>query len=1202
MNQRNIFFAIVILLVVSAAWITESVFSFSVPIHRDITKESLRTFSVNIRGRNHVFSERALEQIATANGATDNLSSAALFRPERHFTNEAFKDGSTGLINRKSQIIQNLTASPPKGDAARVELGIALHAIQDYYSHTNWVEGNNFFINFSLGRNILSNPSSLIACPSNPNILGPYLGVTSGYFLSVLGCESPPPGKCIHGNYYTCKGINKDKPDQGGTGEHDRARMLASDATKDYVNQIISDISGNENALRALLGLRSIGFVIDDTGSMGEEISGVKEVVRKIVNESISSPENPPTEFLLQRFGDPVVGATFITESPAELLSAVNAIIVSGGGDCPELANTALLKAINAASESSILYFFSDAGSKDRQLLTSVFSRAREKSIYINFGLTGSCSPIAGTSTGSADEANTRGGDVASMSGIDVASISGIDEAYIRSAEETGGQLFFVNSTEVTKLYDLIEPELKGGSTTVFSSKGTLSTTSTSFDTPVDSTMTSLVISALISSKGSITLRRPSGIAVSPSDPDARFAVLASGCIITVANPTTGIWKIEISGAGNYSVNARGVSTIDFFRFDFVEANTDMHGGYFPITGLPITGSDSTVEATILGEIQTANFKLVNESGSYIQNINLSKNFPNAATDHFLGKLTLPAEPFRIVVVGSDKNGLPFQRQYPTLFRSQSLSVETTSNTDDTVRAGMPRTFKFTVKNLGTNVTCNINASTNIGTITRLSQNLVTLGSGESVLLEIDLFIPGSTPINSNILVTITATKSTDSTVYNSATIPFTVVAASADLSISNTASPSPVTVGSSITYTIQVNNNGPDVATNVVVNDDLPNSITFISCTSTNNGVCSGSGNNRTISISSIAPGTSTTITLAANLTSSATVSSSISNTVTVSSQVYDPIIANNSASVKTLVIANVGPGMPIPTESSISSQKAGSVLIYNIYTSSVNTDRQNTLITLTNINPIAQIYVHLFFIDGLSCSMADRYVSLTPNQTISFLASDLDPEITGYLIAVATDQQGCPVNFNYLIGSEYVKFETGHRASLQPLAVAAIDITDCNPSSPTASLVFDGLSYNRLPRSLALDSLFPLAVDGSTMMIINRLGGNLISATRLEGEYFGMLFDDMEHSSSFTLSSNSCQLRGVISANLPRTIPRYNVLIPAGRSGWMKLWTNSDEGVSGSMITVHTSNSSFNNGHNLHILSLTNSVTYTIPVFPVR
>ena len=293
------------------------------------------------------------------------------------------------------------------------------------------------------------------------------------------------------------------------------------------------------------------------------------------------------------------------------------------------------------------------------------------------------------------------------------------------------------------------------------------------------------------------------------------------------------------------------------------------------------------------------------------------------------------------------------------------------------------------------------------------------------------------------------------------------------------------------------------------------------------------------------------------------------------------------------------VGPGLLIPGGFDTNSQSAGSVLIYNIYTSTVNTARQDTRLTLTNTHPLTSVFVHLFFVDGHSCSVADRFVSLTANQTISFLASDLDPEVTGYLIAVATDQSGCPIQFNYLIGSEYVKFESGHAAGLQALTIAAPGNIACNPGQPTTTLAFDGLSYNKLPRTLAFDSLFPAAGGNQTMVVINRLGGNLSSAGGSTGQFFGLLFDDIERSSSFTLTSSSCQMRGLLSSNFPRTVPRFDQVIPAGRSGWMKLWAGADEGLSGTMINFNASNL-FNQGHNLHILSLTGSVTYTMPVYP--
>jgi len=125
----------------------------------------------------------------------------------------------------------------------------------------------------------------------------------------------------------------------------------------------------------------------------------------------------------------------------------------------------------------------------------------------------------------------------------------------------------------------------------------------------------------------------------------------------------------------------------------------------------------------------------------------------------------------------------------------------------------------------------------------------------------------------------------------------------SADLSLAKADSPDPVTTGSNVTYTLTITNNGAAVAQSVVVTDNLPSSVTFVSCSATGAGVCGGSGNNRTVSFTSLASGATATVTLVA--TANGPVGSTISNTATITSATPDANTANNSATAITTVQA---------------------------------------------------------------------------------------------------------------------------------------------------------------------------------------------------------------------------------------------------------------------------------------------------------
>ncbi|MDX2043298.1 MAG: PKD domain-containing protein [Acidobacteriota bacterium] len=315
-----------------------------------------------------------------------------------------------------------------------------------------------------------------------------------------------------------------------------------------------------------------------------------------------------------------------------------------------------------------------------------------------------------------------------------------------------------------------------------------------------------------------------------------------------------------------------------------------------------------------------------------------------------------------------------------------------------------------------------------------------------------------------------------------------------------------------------------------------------------------------------------------------------------------------NFSTACTTAICPPPGPGNSLSASVSPDDQRAGSVLVYNIYTSgSTSGNAQNTRLSLTNTHTQQSTNVHLFFVDGASCSVADSYVCLTPNQTASFLAADFDPGTTGYLVAIAVDPNGCPINFNYLIGDEYVKFASGHTANLGAQAFSALagGLSGCDGNSVTASLNFDGISYSRLPRALALSNIGSRADGNDTMLVVNRISGNLGTGANTLGTLFGIFYNDAENALSFSITGG-CQFRASLTNNLPRITPRFEQFVPAGRTGWLRLYSQSptDIGITGAAINFNpnsaTSAGAFNQGHNLHALTLSATNSFTIPVFP--
>jgi uncharacterized repeat protein (TIGR01451 family) len=134
------------------------------------------------------------------------------------------------------------------------------------------------------------------------------------------------------------------------------------------------------------------------------------------------------------------------------------------------------------------------------------------------------------------------------------------------------------------------------------------------------------------------------------------------------------------------------------------------------------------------------------------------------------------------------------------------------------------------------------------------------------------------------------------------------VVSPQIDLAVTKVGSPNPVELGSNITWTMVVTNNGPDTATGVTISDPMPTGNTYVSASATQ-GSCTG-GAILTCSLDTIPAKGTVTITLVTTPTAVGTVT----NTVTVVGNETETDTTNNTASASVVVNQFTSPPPPHP------------------------------------------------------------------------------------------------------------------------------------------------------------------------------------------------------------------------------------------------------------------------------------------------
>ncbi|MGG5258682.1 CARDB domain-containing protein [Phycicoccus avicenniae] len=219
--------------------------------------------------------------------------------------------------------------------------------------------------------------------------------------------------------------------------------------------------------------------------------------------------------------------------------------------------------------------------------------------------------------------------------------------------------------------------------------------------------------------------------------------------------------------------------------------------------------------------------------------------------------------------------------------RNDGPSVADTVVVQDTLPAGV--TF---VSGTGTGTTCDEQAGgggvlCDVGTLASGATRTITLVG------RVDADVASGATLTNSATV---SSATTDPTPGNNTDTHTTTVATSADVSLTKTAAPDPLTAGAPATYSVVATNGGPSTAQGLTVTDTVPAGLTIRSATFAG-GTCAVAGQVVTCTRPSLASGASAEVLV--QVTVGADLTGSVTNTASVGTTSTDPTPGNNTAQV---------------------------------------------------------------------------------------------------------------------------------------------------------------------------------------------------------------------------------------------------------------------------------------------------------------
>ncbi|UJR20150.1 hypothetical protein I4U23_023282 [Adineta vaga] len=625
-----------------------------------------------------------IRTIASSNTKTDLKE---MFNTDSHFDSERFVGGSQLVLKRYQSSINSIN-NAGNYDQARKTFGEMLHTLQDFYSHSNFIELNFTSPSDVLGERIFQKeeyaPVDMRTCISctgsscqtqsnlDETILKKKI-LTTGYFIPkgagfLFGKK--PKGKCSHGGSFDGSstdepigGINKDKLDSVHGHLHYQAAGMAYQGTVKILRQFRNTIGDEAFGLFLTLkkNLHSLVISIDTACSMADYVELAKNISINIVNQ-YGQLEFAPYNYILISFTDSTAELIVNSRNPNDLTNAIEKLNSCRRRNSTEgeLYYHSLIEGLKQCEYASVIYTFTDSPARDAYLKHQARALIRSKRavVYSFMGeqMKRRSLSLARVQEDSIDPLDGRNNDT------DLASISGGLTYPIKVEDRPVIAEFILRRLEWTRLQSIFMYKAKSTSGMFY------------IDASINEVHLDISSMGEIDNLSQVQLTKPDNTLYSLTGNYIRTKHLYMWKIL---QPMVGAWRLTTSNLSEifeHDVQIQGKTSLICSSSLQKEMEPDKDSsGYTQLTTEPLIDSDLLVLTTCENlQSSVAEISLIDQTGKVL------KSYSPFQFDQLgiLTRIRVPREPFRIQTIIILSNGEKVQRIEKQLISPTLFTIE----------------------------------------------------------------------------------------------------------------------------------------------------------------------------------------------------------------------------------------------------------------------------------------------------------------------------------------------------------------------------------------------------------------------------------------------------------------------------------------------------------------------------------------------